>query len=126
MGPGLRRSLETGSGNCQERRNIVFPSLSPLSLSLVFTCSLPAGWLALPLSPHGISWSHHVPQFSYLLHPKADPRMRVESLSPNSKFPGEENLISPVWARCLFWSHRRRQDHMAQTETAHPIAEDEV
>lgn len=43
--------------------------------------------------------THHVTQFLYLLHPQAEPSMEVKSLCPNSKFPGEENLISPFWMR---------------------------
>lgn len=35
--------------------------------------------------------THHVTQFLYLLHPQAEPSMKVKSLCPNSKFPGEEN-----------------------------------
>lgn len=45
--------------------------------------------------------THHVTRFLYLLHPQAEPSMNVKSLLPNSKFPGEENLISPFWMRCL-------------------------
>lgn len=114
MCPGQRSSLETGSGNCQELRNIVPFLLSVFCFCFYFSSSLPAAWLSLSLNAYGRRWPHHITQVLYFLHPQADPSMRVEALCPNSKFPGEENLISPVWATCVSQSNQRKWCPMVQ------------
>lgn len=129
MCPGFRRSLETESGSYEELRDLV--SLSPLCFVLVLfylIYSLPRAWLSLILDPCGRRWRYHVTKFLHILQPKADPRMRIKPLSHNSKFPGVENLISTVWARCLSWSNQRGWSHTVQTQLLenHLIDEEEV
>lgn len=98
-------SPETGSGNCQDLGK------SSFLLSVFFVSFLPLlqpGFPYLLIHPAEEGPTHHVTWFLYLLHPQAEPSMNVKSLLPNSKFPGEENLISPFWMRCLSLSHQRR------------------
>lgn len=87
-------------------------TLGSLPFSYVFFVSflplLQPGFPYLLIHPAEEGPTHHVTWFLYLLHPQAEPSMNVKSLFPNSKFPGEENLISPFWMRCLSLSHQRR------------------
>lgn len=114
VGPDLRRGLEAGSGNSPELRNIASFLLSVFCFCFDFVSSLPASWLSFPLDSYGRKWPHLVTQFLYLLHPQADPSMRVEPLPPDPKFPGEENLISPVW------SNQRRRGHVVHARRYSP------